>query len=84
VSSLLFITSQIHHSFGRTAVTQATIRLKLAQLEALQLQQGIDVSMHADISPSIFIASGIDLENEQCVLLNLSTLTSSHPLIGVV
>jgi hypothetical protein len=75
--------SQIH-SFGRTAVTQATIRLKLAQLEALQLQRGIDVSMHADISPSIFIASGIDLENEQCVLLNLSTLTSSHSLLGVV
>ncbi|KAG1817161.1 uncharacterized protein BJ212DRAFT_1576808 [Suillus subaureus] len=27
-----------------------------------------DVSMHADVSSSIFIASGIDLENEQCCL----------------
>ncbi|KAG0696153.1 hypothetical protein DFH29DRAFT_984710 [Suillus ampliporus] len=47
------------------SITQATVRLKLAQLEAAELQQGTDVSMHADVSPSIFIASGIDLENEQ-------------------
>ncbi|KAG1855306.1 hypothetical protein F4604DRAFT_1932369 [Suillus subluteus] len=36
-----------------------------AKLEVSELQQGTDVSMHADVSPSIFIASGIDLENEQ-------------------
>ncbi|KAG2107222.1 uncharacterized protein F5147DRAFT_746023 [Suillus discolor] len=46
-------------------VTQAAVRLQLAQLEASELHQGTDVSMHAEISPSIFIASGIDLENEQ-------------------
>ncbi|KAG1760085.1 hypothetical protein EV702DRAFT_1208029 [Suillus placidus] len=46
-------------------VTQAAVRLELAKLEASELLQGTDVSMHAEISPSIFIASGIDLENEQ-------------------
>ncbi|KAG1837469.1 hypothetical protein C8R48DRAFT_751632 [Suillus tomentosus] len=47
------------------AITQAAVRLKLAQLEASQLQQGIDISIHADVSPSVFIALGIDLESEQ-------------------
>ncbi|KAG1870583.1 hypothetical protein DFJ58DRAFT_852169 [Suillus subalutaceus] len=46
-------------------VTQAAVWLKLAQLEASELHQGTDTSMHADVSPSIFIALGIDLENEQ-------------------
>ncbi|KAG1839753.1 hypothetical protein DFJ58DRAFT_718504 [Suillus subalutaceus] len=46
-------------------VTQAAVRLKLAQLKASELHQGTDISMHADVSPSIFIALGIDLENEQ-------------------
>lgn len=50
------------------AVTQVVVRLKLAQLEAAELQQGNDVSMHALVSPSTFIASGIDLEHEQCVV----------------
>ncbi|KAJ8584343.1 hypothetical protein M405DRAFT_866304 [Rhizopogon salebrosus TDB-379] len=48
-----------------TPVTQATVRLKLIEMEARDLQQGTDVSLHPDISPSVFIASGIDLENEQ-------------------
>ncbi|KAG2035513.1 hypothetical protein BDR03DRAFT_934885 [Suillus americanus] len=46
-------------------IMQAAVQLKLAQLEAAELQQGTDVSMHTDVSSSIFIASGIDLENEQ-------------------
>ena len=54
--------------FDLKAITQAAVRLKLAQLEAAELQQGTDVSLHADVSPSIFVASGIDLENEQYVL----------------
>ncbi|KAG2359945.1 hypothetical protein BDR07DRAFT_1487598 [Suillus spraguei] len=48
-----------------TSVTQAAIWLRLAQLKASELYQETDVSMHADVSPSIFIASWIDLKNEQ-------------------
>ncbi|KAG1864793.1 hypothetical protein F4604DRAFT_1882005 [Suillus subluteus] len=48
-----------------TSITQAAVRLKLAEMEARDLQQGIDISFHPDISPSVFIASGIDLEGEQ-------------------
>ncbi|KAG2341891.1 hypothetical protein BDR05DRAFT_976767 [Suillus weaverae] len=47
------------------AVTQAAVQLELAKLEVSELLQGTDISMHAEISPSIFIVLGIDLENEQ-------------------
>ncbi|KAG1720604.1 uncharacterized protein EDB91DRAFT_1240394 [Suillus paluster] len=54
-------------------VTQAAVQLKLAQLEASELHQGTDVSMHTKVSPSIFIASGIDLENKQhCLKVDIS------------
>ncbi|KAG1884343.1 hypothetical protein F4604DRAFT_1878735 [Suillus subluteus] len=48
-----------------TSITQAAVRLKLAEMEAHDLQQGVDISFHPNISPSVFIASGIDLEGEQ-------------------
>lgn len=47
------------------AITQAAVRLQLAEIEARELQEGNDMSLHPDISPSVFIAIGIDLENEQ-------------------
>ncbi|KAG1738452.1 uncharacterized protein EDB91DRAFT_1249364 [Suillus paluster] len=40
-------------------------RLKLAQMEAEELAHGIDLSLHPDISPSVLIASGLDLKEEQ-------------------
>ncbi|KAG2117623.1 hypothetical protein DEU56DRAFT_874102 [Suillus clintonianus] len=45
-----------------SVVTQASVRLELSQLEAQQLRQGIDASLHPDVSPSVLIAVGIDLE----------------------
>ncbi|KAG0691527.1 hypothetical protein DFH29DRAFT_1010861 [Suillus ampliporus] len=51
-----------------TSITQASARLKLAELEAKELQRGIDTSLHPEISPSVLIAAGIDLEEEQCRL----------------
>ncbi|KAG2086104.1 uncharacterized protein F5147DRAFT_748645 [Suillus discolor] len=47
------------------AITQASARLNLAQLEAEDLERGVDLSLHPDVSPSVLIASGIDLEEEQ-------------------
>jgi hypothetical protein len=46
-------------------ITQASTRLSLAQLEAEELEHGIDLSLHPDVSPSVLIASGRDLEEEQ-------------------
>ncbi|KAG1793209.1 uncharacterized protein HD556DRAFT_1432380 [Suillus plorans] len=60
-------------------ITQAAVRLRLAQLEAAELQQGTDISMHADVSPSIFITSGIDLESEQRRLKVYREKQGRHP-----
>jgi hypothetical protein len=46
-------------------MTQAAIRRQLAEKEAADLQAGVGVSLHADISPSVLIASGIDLQDQQ-------------------
>ncbi|KAG2079402.1 uncharacterized protein F5147DRAFT_785092 [Suillus discolor] len=59
------------------AIMQAGVRLKLAELEAEELQQGID-SLHPEISPSMLIASGIDLEEEQHRLANITESMGQH------
>ncbi|KAG2345649.1 hypothetical protein BDR05DRAFT_1013616 [Suillus weaverae] len=46
-------------------ITQASACLSLAQLEAEELEHGVDLLLHSDISPSVLIRSGIDLEQEQ-------------------
>ncbi|KAH7919292.1 hypothetical protein BV22DRAFT_1108120 [Leucogyrophana mollusca] len=47
------------------APTQSSIRLMLAQDEAKELENGNNVSLHTDVPPSVFIATGIDLEDQQ-------------------
>lgn len=41
------------------------MRLKLAQLEAQELEKGVDVSLHPEVSPSVFVGLGLDFEEEQ-------------------
>ncbi|KAG1788560.1 uncharacterized protein HD556DRAFT_1447770 [Suillus plorans] len=48
-----------------STITQAAVRLKLVEQESRQLREGNNISLHPDISPSVFIATGIDLESEQ-------------------
>lgn len=40
------------------------VRLELAKEEAQELQNGNDVSIHTEISPSVLIM-GLDLEDQQ-------------------
>ncbi|KAH7906366.1 hypothetical protein BJ138DRAFT_1016340 [Hygrophoropsis aurantiaca] len=57
-------------------LTQAKVRLQLAEGEAKELEQGKDVSLHADVSPSILIGMGIDIEDQQRrLLVDLTDLT---------
>ncbi|OAX32391.1 hypothetical protein K503DRAFT_702091, partial [Rhizopogon vinicolor AM-OR11-026] len=49
-------------------VTQASVRLQLSQAEAEQLKHGLDVSLHSEVSPSVLIAMGLDLEAQQARL----------------
>lgn len=57
------------HPFDLTSapVTQASVRLQLSQAEAEQLKRGLDVSLHSEVSPSVLIAVGLDLEAQQYV-----------------
>ncbi|KAH7920330.1 hypothetical protein BV22DRAFT_1133151 [Leucogyrophana mollusca] len=47
------------------APTQSSIRLMLARDEAKELENGNNVSLHSDVSPSTLITTGIDLEDQQ-------------------
>ncbi|KAG2051604.1 hypothetical protein BDR06DRAFT_1060927 [Suillus hirtellus] len=47
------------------SITQAAVRAQLVELEAQELEAGNDCSLHADVSPSILISSGIELEDQQ-------------------
>jgi hypothetical protein len=42
--------------------TQVAIRQELAEAEALDLASGNDFTLNANISPSVFVSSGLDLE----------------------
>lgn len=48
-------------------VTQAKIRLELAKEEAKLLQEGEDISLDSEVSPSVLISTGMDLEDQQYV-----------------
>ncbi|KAG2746737.1 hypothetical protein P692DRAFT_201840841 [Suillus brevipes Sb2] len=46
------------------SMTLAAVRLKLSQQEAEDLENGLNNSLHMDISPSVLISSGMDLEEQ--------------------
>ncbi|KAG2060031.1 hypothetical protein BDR06DRAFT_979706 [Suillus hirtellus] len=46
-------------------MTQAAVHLALSTAEATEIECGNDVSLHDDISPSVLISSGLELEDQQ-------------------
>ncbi|KAG1722323.1 uncharacterized protein EDB91DRAFT_1256137 [Suillus paluster] len=60
------------------SVTQAAVQLQLIELETQELQAGINVSLHTDISPSRLITSGMDLEDQQAHLRSSLADISLH------
>ncbi|KAG1817378.1 hypothetical protein EV424DRAFT_1472894 [Suillus variegatus] len=54
------------------AITQAGVQLRLAELEANELERGIDVLLHPEVSLSVLIVSGLDLEEEHIVQMRNS------------
>ncbi|KAG2145188.1 hypothetical protein DEU56DRAFT_934571 [Suillus clintonianus] len=59
-------------------VTQASVHLELSQAEADQLKCGLDVSLHAEVSPSVLIAAGTDLEAQQRRLASDKAVVGMH------
>ncbi|KAG1856429.1 hypothetical protein F4604DRAFT_1931841 [Suillus subluteus] len=52
---------------ARTTVTQAAVRLALLKAEAEEIEHGEHISLENDISPSVLILSGMELEDQQCM-----------------
>ncbi|KAG1726114.1 hypothetical protein EDB19DRAFT_1897694 [Suillus lakei] len=48
-----------------TTMTQAAVRLALSTAEATEIERGNNMSLHDDISPSVLISSGLELEDQQ-------------------
>jgi len=48
-----------------TGITQASIRFQLAKEEANTTVDDSKLPLHPDITPSILISAGIDLEDQQ-------------------
>ncbi|KAG2054496.1 hypothetical protein BDR06DRAFT_1049485 [Suillus hirtellus] len=48
-----------------TTMTQAAVHLALSMAEATEIERSNDVSLHDDISPSVLISSGLELEDQQ-------------------
>ncbi|KAG0696381.1 hypothetical protein DFH29DRAFT_1004599, partial [Suillus ampliporus] len=61
------------------SITQAAVRAQLMELEVQELEAGNDCSLHADVSPSIPISSGIELEDQQQRLKYDIANVSLHP-----
>ncbi|KAG2341246.1 hypothetical protein BDR05DRAFT_977033 [Suillus weaverae] len=61
-------------------IMQAGAHLKLAQLEAQDLERGVCVSLHPEVSPSVFVGLGLNLEEEQKSLSNHITDTQKGNL----
>ncbi|KAG1902463.1 uncharacterized protein F5891DRAFT_1186577 [Suillus fuscotomentosus] len=59
-------------------MSQAAVHLSLSQKEARDLEHGVNVALHSDISPSILISSGIDYEDQQCRLQHDHSTLSVH------
>ncbi|KAG1747183.1 uncharacterized protein EDB91DRAFT_1235939 [Suillus paluster] len=47
------------------AMTQASVRLELAQRDANELEDGSAISLHSEVTCSVLISTGIDLEDAQ-------------------
>ncbi|KAG1856534.1 hypothetical protein C8R48DRAFT_608216, partial [Suillus tomentosus] len=60
-------------------ITQAVVRSQLAELEAKELQEGINHSLDVDVSPSVLISGGIELEDMQQRLKRDIANLSLHP-----
>jgi hypothetical protein len=46
-------------------MTQAAVRLELAQQDTKELEDGLTISLHAEVTCSVLISTGIDLEHTQ-------------------
>lgn len=62
-------------------MTQVAVRLELAQRDAKELEDGSAISLHAEVTCSVLISTGIDLEDAQSVVSTLSHSVAEYTCI---
>ncbi|KAG1892934.1 uncharacterized protein F5891DRAFT_986314 [Suillus fuscotomentosus] len=65
-------------------IMQAAAHLKLVEMEAEELAHGIDLSLHPDISPSVLIVLGLDLEEEDKIQMWRSAQVLYIPAVQIL
>ncbi|KAG2029310.1 hypothetical protein BDR03DRAFT_881153 [Suillus americanus] len=48
-----------------TTMSLTAVRLRLSQKEAEDLEHGLNYSLHTEVSPSVLVSSGIEIEDDQ-------------------
>ncbi|KAG1812886.1 uncharacterized protein BJ212DRAFT_1448064 [Suillus subaureus] len=72
------VTNPLESNIYYLEIMQAAVHLKLAEMEAEELACRIDLSLHPNISQSVLITSGLDLEEEQCCVRAVSEAMGLH------
>ncbi|KAG1865495.1 hypothetical protein DFJ58DRAFT_771317 [Suillus subalutaceus] len=62
-----------------TTMSLTAVRLRLSQKEAEDLERGLNYSLHTEVSPSVLISSGIEIEDQQCRLEREYGALGAHP-----
>ncbi|KAG2046999.1 hypothetical protein BDR06DRAFT_1014253 [Suillus hirtellus] len=69
---------------ARTTVTQAAVRLALSKAKAEEIEHGGHISLDDDISPSVLISSGMELEDQHMQLMCKNSRFSSTSMPSIV
>ncbi|KAG1884716.1 hypothetical protein F4604DRAFT_1878684 [Suillus subluteus] len=62
-----------------TTMSLAAVRLRLSQKEAEDLERSLNYSLHTEVSPSVLISSGIEIEDQQRRLEREYGALGAHP-----
>ncbi|KAG1724212.1 uncharacterized protein EDB91DRAFT_1239993 [Suillus paluster] len=62
-----------------TTMSLAAVRLCLSQKEAEDLEHDLNYSLHTEVSPSVLVLSGIEIEDQQCRLEREYAALGAHP-----
>ncbi|KAG1880024.1 hypothetical protein F4604DRAFT_1679157 [Suillus subluteus] len=62
-----------------TTMSLAAVQLCLSQKEAEDLERSLNYSLHTEVSPSVLISSGIEIEDQQCQLEREYGALGAHP-----
>ena len=61
-----------------TAITASSVRLKLANDDTEAQNRGEKAFLHKEVTPSLLIYQGIEIEDQQCVFVPIRAVSLSR------